>query len=220
METTFAGWPLEGPRLLAELAADNTPEFWAGHRDRHDVLLRRPMRALAAALEPEFGPARVFRPQVNRRFHPDAPPYRTDVGCVVHSAGGCVLGVVLTATTLAVSAGARAFDGPQLRRYRAAVDDRLAALLGGWEVDESRMLVGRPRGIPADHPHLGLLRHRGLQVVRTRDVGPWLATGEPLHRVRDASCAAGPLVAWLDEHVGPADPVPPRPCLTVEAKTE
>ncbi len=228
---TFAGWPLEGPALLAELAADNTHEFWAAHQDRHETQLRGPMRALATALEPEFGPARVFLAQVNRRFRPDAPPYRTDVGCVAASPGGCVLGVVLTATALSVSAGHWAFDGPQLKRYREAVaalpaaPDHAAAAdpaaildaLEGWTLDESRSLVGRPRGVVADHPRLGLLRHRGLQVSRSWDVGPWLATDEPLRRVREAWLAAGPLVAWLDEHVGPADPIPLRPRPAPEA---
>ncbi|MBN9102650.1 MAG: DUF2461 family protein [Pseudonocardia sp.] len=255
METTFAGWPIEGPALLAELAADNTHEFWANHRDRHETQVRGPMRALATALEPEFGPARVFRPQVNRRFRPDAPPYRTDVGAVAASPGGCVLGVVLTATALSVSAGHWAFDGPQLERYRAAVAGgatvpaapdgaapdptadpaaldpaapgpavgsaaELSAVLDaleGWTLDESRLLAGRPRGVAAAHPRLALLRHRGLQVTRSWKVGPWLATEEPLHRVREAWRAAGPLVAWLDEHVGAPVPVPPRPRPAVDA---
>jgi uncharacterized protein (DUF2461 family) len=210
---TFAGWPLAGPALLAALAADNSHEFWAAHRDRHEAQLRGPMRALATALEPEFGPARVFRPQVNRRFRPDAPPYRTDVGCVAVSPGGCGLGAVLTATALSVSAGHRAFDGPQLRRYRAAAGAELADVLDaldGWTVDESRNLVGRPRGTSADHPYLRLLRHRGLEVSRNWAVGPWLTTDEPLRRVREAWRAAGPLVAWLDEHVGPAEAQPVR----------
>jgi hypothetical protein len=79
--------------------------------------------------------------------------------------------------------------------------------------------VGRPRGIAADHPRLELLRHRGLQVGRSWEVGPWLAGDEPLRRVREAWRGAGPLVAWLDEHVGPADPVPERPRPAVEAAT-
>jgi hypothetical protein len=46
--------------------------------------------------------------------------------------------------------------------------------------------------------------------VRTWPVGPWLATAEPLERVRAAWRDAAPLVAWLDERVGPPDPVAPR----------
>lgn len=59
---------------------DNTREFFHAHRDRYEREVRAPMRALAAALESEFGPLRVLRPYRNRRFRPDAPPYRCDAG--------------------------------------------------------------------------------------------------------------------------------------------
>ena len=223
MEPTFDGWPAAGPHLLAGLAAENTAEFWATHRERHEAEVRGPMRALAVALAPEFGPVRVFRPQLNRRFRPDAPHYRTDTGGVARSAGGAMLGVVLSATALTVSAGHWAFDGPQRRRYRAAVDGgagaELAALLaalvgrepGPWAIQSSRTLKGRPRGYLADHPRIALLRRGGLQVGRGWALGPWLQSAEPLARVREAWRAAAPVTRWLDEHVGPPDPVPSRP---------
>lgn len=218
MSNTFTGWPTDGPAFLTEIAAANTPEFWTAHRERHATSVHGPMRALAAALEPEFGPMRVFRPQVNRRFRPDVPPYRTDTGGVATSPGSCVLAVVLSATALSVSAGHWMFDAAQLRRYRTAVDgesggelEGLLAGLAGFAVDEARQLTGRPRGYPGDHPRIGLLRHRGLQVSRAWPVGAWLGTTEPLDRVRDAWRSVGPLVRWLDTHVGAADPVPARP---------
>lgn len=58
---------------------------------------------------------------------------------------------------------------------------------------------------------MDLLKLIGLQVVTTGPAGPWLSTREPLERVRAAWRAAGPVLAWLDAHVGPPDPVPPRP---------
>ena len=209
------GWTADGPALLGEIATDNTAEFWAAHRDRYEAAVLAPMRALAAALEAEHGPVRVFRPQVNRRFRPDVAPYRTDTGGVARSAGGCPLGVVLSATALTVSAGYWIFDAGQLRRYRAAVDaapgpelEGILADMPGFAIDETRRLRGAPRRCPADHPRIGLLRHRGLQVTKAWAVGDWLATDEPLHRVRDAWRAAGPLVGWLDTHVGAADAAP------------
>ena len=217
----FTGWPAEGPALLAAIAADNTREFWAEHREEHLATVLGPMRALAAALEAEFGPVRVLRPQVNLRFRPDAPPYRTDTGGVAVTAGGCTLGVVLSATSLAVSAGHRSFDGGQLRRFRAAVDgtavdgtagEELGMVVpAGFSIDPTRALVRAPRGYPAEHARIGFLRRRGLHVVRAWEIGPWVRTVEPLRRVREAWRAAAPLVGWLDEHVGPADPGPPRP---------
>lgn len=216
MTDDFHGWPATGPALLARIAAENTREFWTECREQHERDLRGPMRAIAAALAPEFGPVRVFRAHANRRFRPDAPPLRTDIGGVAATAGGCVLAVVLSPTALTVSAGHWAFDGGQLRRFRAAVDsgDELTAVLAGlegWSLAESRVLTGRPLGYPAEHPRIVLLRRRGLQATLSWELGPWLQTDEPLLRVREAWRSAAPLTAWLDEHVGPADPVPPRP---------
>ncbi|MHA6628846.1 DUF2461 family protein [Pseudonocardia sichuanensis] len=212
--TTFEGWPGDATAFLAEIAADNTREFWSVHGHRH-AAAHAPMRALAAELEPEFGPVRVLRPYRNRRFRPDVPPYRTDVGGVARSPGGCALSVVLSAGALSASAGHWSFDGRQLRCYRSAVDgpagDELALLLAGHTVDRGRALRGTPRGFRADHPRIGLLRHGGLQVVTSWPVGEWLATREPLERVRRAWRAAAPVVVWLDAHVGPPEPVAPRP---------
>jgi uncharacterized protein (DUF2461 family) len=216
----FHGWPADATAFLAEIAADNSPEFWREHRHRHGASVHGPMAALAAELEPEFGPVRMFRPFANRRFRPDAPPYRTDIGGVATSAGGATLAVVLSAGELSASAGHWSFDSGQLRRFRSAVDgaagEWLASLVGslhdiGLGLDPGRPLVGAPRGFRADHPLIALLRRRGLQVTASWPAGEWLGTREPLDRVRSAWRAAAPVVAWLDEHVGAADDVPPRP---------
>ena len=223
MTDDFHGWPVTGPALLAHIAAENTREFWVGCREQHETDVRGPMRAMAAALGPEFGPVRVFRAHANRRFRPDAPPLRTDTGGLAATAGGCVLAVVLSATALSVSAGHWAFDGGQLRRFRAAVNsgDEITAVLAGlegWSLAASRVLTGRPLGYPPDHPRIALLRRRGLQATVSWELGPWLQTDEPLRRVRAAWRAAAPLTSWLDTHVGPAGPMPPRPRLTPVAE--
>lgn len=218
MADTFTGWPVDATTFLGELAAENTPEFWESHRHRHAASVRGPMQAVAADLEAEFGPVRVFRAHVNRRFRPDAAPLRTDTGGTARSGGGSVLAVVLGAAALSASAGHWSFDGGQLARFRRAVAgaegeelEAVLAGLAGFDVDDPDPLVGVPRGYPRDHPRTALLRHRGLQATRTWPVGPWLATAEPLDRIRDAWRAAGPLVEWLDRHVGSADAVPARP---------
>ncbi|GAA0907866.1 DUF2461 family protein [Pseudonocardia zijingensis] len=213
--TAFTGWPADATAFLAEIEADNTREFWTANAHRHAEAVHGPMRALAAVLEPEFGPLRVLRPHRNRRFLPTAPPYRTDTGGVARSPGGAALTVVLSATALTTAAGHWAFDTGQLRRYRVAVleetGEELPALLAGHVVDGSRSLRGVPRGFTGGHERIELLRLLGLQVVTSRPAGPWLSTPEPLGHVRAAWRAAAPVVAWLDRHVGPADPVPPRP---------
>jgi hypothetical protein len=211
----FTGWPSDATAFLTEIDADNTREFWEANGHRHAAAVQGPMRALAAELEPEFGPVRVLRAHRNRRFRPTAPPYRTDTGGVGSSPGGAALTVVLSATALTTAVGHWMFDSGQLRRYRVAVlepvGEQLPGLLEGHCVDRRRSLRGVPRGFRGDHARIDLLKLLGLQVTTTRAAGPWLATGEPLEWVRAAWRAAAPLVAWLDTHVGPADPVPPRP---------
>lgn len=214
--TPFTGWPTAATAVLAGIAADNTRAGWEAAREDYGTAVLGPIRALAAALEPEFGAMRVFRPYRDRRFRPDAEPYRVDAGGAVTTAGGTELSVVLGATALTVRIGRYAFDGAQLRRYRDAVtgpagqalDGVLAGIVDGpgavLALGELPALRGTPRGFAADHPRIGLLRLRALHVGRSWPVGSWLATPEPLERVTAAWRVAGPLVAWLDEHVGPA----------------
>jgi uncharacterized protein (DUF2461 family) len=208
----FRGWPADGLVFLAELEHDNTRRFWLENADRYRVGLREPTQALAAALTEEFAPARVFRPHVDRRFRPDADPYRTDIGASVAGPGGTPHTLVLSVRGLAVQVGYRRFDRAQVHRYRTAVGgeagEDLVALLAalhreGLVPDGVPALVGRPRGCPRDHPRLPLLRLRGLHVDRAWPAGAWLATGEAVELVRAAWRAARPLAEWLDEHVGP-----------------
>lgn len=211
MGTTFAGWPLEAQALLADIAADNRAERWPELRDRHRAVVRGPTMAAAAELTAEFGELRVFRPHASRRFGRDVPPLRVDTGAVARSPGGCELTVVLSASTLAVAVGHWRFDQRARTRYRAAVAEpgpgaalgQVLGLLtaGGLPPDPDGELSGTPRGWRRDHPRIALARRCGLQVGRSWELGPWLATREPLERVRTAWRAAAPLVAWLDAHL-------------------
>jgi Conserved hypothetical protein (DUF2461) len=210
--TGFRGWPADALVFLAELEQDNTRAFWIANAHRHRAALLEPTRALAAALTEEFGPPRVFRPHVDRRFRPAADPYRTDTGLTVAGPVGTPYALVLSTRGLAVQVGYRLFDAGQLRRYRAAVDGAageelvdVLARLQGVELTPHDVpaLTGRPRGCPRDHPRLPLMRLRALHVDRVWPAGPWLATAEPLDRVREAWRAARPLADWVDRHVGP-----------------
>ena len=172
--TTFDGWPAEATALLADIAADNRADRWPELREGHAALVRGPTLALAAELEAEFGPVRVFRPHAARRFRPDAPPLRTDTGGVATSPGGCGMAVVLSVDAVTVTVGHWRFDARQRRRYRAAVDDveageTLAGLLrrlaaSGLPADPEGELQILPRGWKPDHPRVWLARRRGLQV--------------------------------------------------------
>ncbi|HXV93409.1 MAG TPA: DUF2461 family protein, partial [Pseudonocardia sp.] len=101
-ESTFTGWPTDATAFLAGIAADNTREFWEANRHRYAEAVLPPLRALAAGLEPGFGRLRIFRPYRDRRFRPDAEPYRTDAGAATATEGGCEYSVVLSEGALAV----------------------------------------------------------------------------------------------------------------------
>jgi len=210
----FTGWPTDATAFLAELAADNTRGFWMENVHRYRCAVLEPTRALAAALTAEFGPPRVFRPHIDRRYRPNADPYRTDTGITVAGPGGTPHAAVLSVQGLAVQVGYQVFEAGQLRRYREAVDgpagEALEEVLGALRRDdlvpgEVPTLVRGPRGVPADHPRIVLLRLRGLHVDRTWPAGEWLGTPEPLDLVAEAWRAARPLSDWLDAHVGPRD---------------
>lgn len=210
----FTGWPADATAFLAELADDNTRGFWTENAHRYRIALLEPSRALAAALTAEFGPPRVLRPHVDRRYRPTADPYRTDTGITVAGPGGTPYAAVLSVQGLAVQIGYQVFDAGQLRRYREAVDgpagEALEEVLGALRRDDLvpgdvPALVRGPRGVPADHPRLVLLRLRGLHVDAAWEAGEWLSTAEPLERVAAAWRAARPLADWLDAHVGPRD---------------
>ena len=131
------------------------------------------------------------------------------------------MAVVLSADAFTVTVGHWRFDAGQRRRYRAAVDDvesgeALAGLLrrlaaSGLPADPEGELQILPRGWRADHPRSGSPGAADLQVVRRWELGPWVATPEPLERVRSAWRAAAPFVEWLDTQVGPASPRPAPP---------
>jgi uncharacterized protein (DUF2461 family) len=107
----------------------------------------------------------------------------------------------------------------QLPRLRAAVDapasgaelqrivDDLAA--AGFS-PRGAQVATRPRGIPADHPRLELMRYTSIVVVREHGEPPWMSTPEVVERVREDWRTIRPFVEWLTEHVG-ASVEPRRP---------
>ncbi|MGH3568364.1 MAG: hypothetical protein ACRDRH_20510 [Pseudonocardia sp.] len=105
------------------------------------------------------------------------------------------------------------FDGAQLRRYRAGVDEvgeELERVLAELDPDGGLAVVPGPRltGTPAvtgpapAHRSAPPARPAGRSGVAGRRVAP---DPEPLARVRAARRAVGPFAAWLDAHVGPSE---------------
>ncbi len=86
--TAFDGFPVAALDFYDDLEMDNTKSFWTAHKDTYDTAVKAPMAALVAALEPEFGKAKLFRPYRDVRFAKDKTPYKTHQGGFVQAGQG------------------------------------------------------------------------------------------------------------------------------------
>jgi len=203
---TFTGFPEAALDFYDDLEVDNTKSFWAEHKHVWEQAVRDPMRALTAALAPEFGEAKIFRPYRDVRFAKDKTPYKTHQGAFVATSPATGFYVQVGAPGVRTGAGFYDADGDRLRRFREAIDDErrgteLAALVAeledaGWTRGGDRLKT-TPRGYAADHPRLDLLRHRSLTVGREHGFAAYIHTAELLEHIRADWRAARPLVEWL-----------------------
>ena len=210
----FAGFPAWGVSFYESLELNNTKEYWAEHKAQWEQQVRDPMRALMAELEPEFGPAKVFRPNRDIRFSPDKSPYKTYQGAIAGPSAGVGYYVQLDGEGLTLGGGFHAHSPAQTDRYRAAVDaarsgealEQITKTLAaqGYSL-EGDALKTRPKGFDADHPRLDLLRRKEMMAIRRVGEPAWLATPDALDEVRDAWTQIRSLNEWIVEHVGAAD---------------
>lgn len=205
----FAGFGEEALGFFEGLEADNSKSYWTDRLPVYEKQVKGPMLALLAALEPEFGPGRLFRPYRDVRFSTDKSPYKTHLGALAGDGG---LYVQLSAEGLMLGGGYYTMARDQLDRYREAVAaDRpgraLARVTGtltgaGFELAGER-LSRAPRGVDPAHPRIELLRHKGIAGLLRFDEQPWLDGPECLDVVASGWRQVLPLCRWLDQHVGP-----------------
>jgi uncharacterized protein (TIGR02453 family) len=203
----FRGWPAAAVEFLERIEIDNTKTFWTANKRVYETQVLAPMQALLAELAPEYGEGRVMRPYRDTRFSPDKSPYKTNIAG--HNAAGYIS---LSARALGVGVGLYLPSADQLARYRTAVvtarsGEQLAELVEmlrkqGADVGAHQVLKTAPRGYPADHPRIQLLRTKGLTAWREWPVGAWLGTAGAKKRVDRFLREAAPLRAWLDRYVG------------------
>ncbi len=207
---TFRGWPVEALEFYEGLAADNSKTYWTDHKAVYERQVHAPMVELLAALEPEFGPGKIFRPYRDVRFSADKSPYKNHIGAYLEQGGY----LQLSAEGLAAGCGMWQLAPDQLERYRRAVaDERTGAELtaviatierAGVGVHGHGSLKSAPRGYPKDHPRADLLRHKGLTTWKQWEPAAWLGTAAAKQRIVDFLRTSRPLREWLDKHVGPA----------------
>jgi uncharacterized protein (TIGR02453 family) len=205
---SFQGFPVEALDFYEGLESDNTKTYWTAHKQIYDECVRAPLVALCETLEPEFGDVHLFRPYNDLRFAKDRSPYKEQQGAVVGDHY-----VHISAAGLFAASGYHQMAADQVERYREAVDHKrtgpkLARLVG--EIRSQGYTVGgdalktQPRGYPADHPRIELLRYKGLAAWIEFGSPPWLHTAEAADRVAQAWRDIAPLSRWLDANVGPS----------------
>ena len=204
---TFRGWPAEALEFYDGLMADNTKTYWTANKSTYDEKVRAPMVALLEELEPEFGPARIYRPHRDVRFSKDKSPYKTQIAASFERGAY----VKLSAEGLGAGSGIYMFSPEQLGRWRAAVDDEgsgksLVKVIAdlhdkGVDVSSHDVLKRVPAGYPKDHPRADLLRYKDLVAWRDWPVAPWLGTAKAKAKLEEFFRICTPLNDWLAKHV-------------------
>jgi uncharacterized protein (TIGR02453 family) len=210
----FRGFPPGALEFLRELEDNNERDWFKANRRRYDELLVAPARELGEELEAAgFGRPHLFRPWNDTRFHP-GPPIKEQLGLAVGYKGAGGFYVELSLDGLFVAAGLHNPAPDQVERLRRLVaDGRSAAPLltaiasaeaAGLSLNEPD-LVRAPRGYPADHPRVDLLRRRALTVSQRHRLAGWIHRPAAGARIRRQLDAAAPLVRLLRERVGPTE---------------
>ncbi|WP_323792276.1 DUF2461 domain-containing protein [Nocardioides sp.] len=213
----FTGFPVAALDFYDDLEVDNTKSFWEAHKGVYAESVKAPMQALCAALEPEFGSAKIFRPYRDVRFAKDKTPYKTHQGAFVSAGPAIGWYVQLSPQGVRVGAGFYEAAGERLAAIRSAIDDEktgpaLRRILTKLEKDDFEIggetLKTSPRGYDADHPRIGLLRHKQIIAGKPYGFEKVIHTPEVLEMVCDDWRTLKPLVTWLAKAV---DGVPGPP---------
>jgi uncharacterized protein (TIGR02453 family) len=217
----FEGFGTGIVRFYEELAANNTRDWWQDNKPRYEVEVRAPLEHLLEDLRPEFGEAKVFRPNRDTRFARDKSPYKTNAAAVIGQAheGVGTYYLSVSAEGLMVGGGAYMPASDQLARLREAIDDdktgpELEAIVADirrkdGEIGAHDELKTAPRGYPADHPRIELLRFKGIIGWWDHEPGRWLHSPAARDTIAEDWRALGPLNRWLVTNVGPSG-LPPR----------
>jgi uncharacterized protein (TIGR02453 family) len=206
MAGMFRGWTGDFQGFFFGLQMDNSKAYFEAHRRKYEQDVKAPMQALLADLEPEFGPAKLSRPNRDIRFAADKSPYKTNIYADARGGGY----VALDAKGLMVAGGRYMVEPPQLALFRAEVaadksGQELQAIVAsllkkGYEIG-GRELKRVPPPHPQDHPRGELLKHKRLIYFRRWDVEPWIATPQVREKVARAWRDGAELNAWFAKHM-------------------
>lgn len=103
--STFAGIPPEAFGFYAQLEENNNRDWWQEHKATYEQAVKQPLTALLSELEPEFGPAKLFRPNRDIRFSLDKSPYKTAQGAYAARQEGVGFYLQINADGLLIGGG-------------------------------------------------------------------------------------------------------------------
>lgn len=204
---------------LAELAQNNTRDWFNTHKDRYEDQLRAPasrlLEKVALAISNRSGrqvTTKLFRPQRDVRFSKDKTPYKTHLhmlwmldGTATSTAGqGCALFFGIDVDGCKTGGGIMGFSKTQIPRWRSAVDgeagDAASALV---DILALKGFAARPPELqrtPAPygkaHPHGDLLRRKSLSFWHQMDAGE---QANPMAALMSAQMTLAPAFALLEE---------------------
>lgn len=195
--------------FLAELAQNNTRDWFAEHKIRYDTRLKRPAELLVAQvarwLEDREGQIRgkLFRPQRDVRFSEDKTPYHVHLHMMWSRADGRVWMFGISPSYVTAGTGVMSFDAQRLEAYRTAVAEApgadlaqvLEALGGRMDPPELKRVPGPWAG---DHPRGDLLRRKGL--LLWDDTLAKAKTADLRAALQDSFARMQPVQDWLARH--------------------
>lgn len=234
MASRFPGFPKQGMKFFSDLAKNNNREWFQERKEVFETTVREPMEQLVDAINGhlvKFAPMYVTEPRKaiyriyrDTRFSKDKTPYKTNIAASFsrsaaekHVYPGYYLGV--SPKEIEVAGGVYMPGPEQLmairthllehhEAFRKLVNNaRLKKLMGGLWGDQ---MTRPPKGFPAEHPAIDLIRYKMWIFYDTR-LDPALATtpkllGEVVKRFEAMAefveFLCGPL-----KNVKPADPL-------------
>ena len=209
------GFPTAALDFYDGLEEANTRDYWLANKGTYDSAVKAPMIALTEALSAEFGPAKLFRPNRDIRFSADKSPYKTHQGAFAGTTPGIGYYVEISAAGLAAGGGFHSPSTEQTAALRRAIDApesgqrlvKIVAVLRDSTYDVfGESVKTTPRGYPADHPRIDLLRHKELLALSRSGSPDWITDERVLPAVQSLWRDLTPLIDWLVEHIPPAPP--------------
>lgn len=215
----FAQLIPDAQTYLAELAQNNSRDWFNAHKSRYEDQLRGPALRLldevAQAITSRSGAqvsTKLFRPQRDVRFSKDKTPYKTHLHMLWHlshaevgsDSVGCALFFGIDAGGGTTGGGIMGFSKAQIPRWRAAMDgtagDEAAALvdilaLKGFAA-RAPELQRTPSPYGKAHPHGDLLRRKSLTFWHQLNAAEQAA---PMAALMSAQLTLAPAFALLED---------------------